>query len=298
MRCSSCPAAGFLWSRESLTELAIVASLLGLGWGVEHGPYLVARPFLERDPALSAPLIPGTVSTGALFVICTVVPGVLILAAGLLRARVSGTWRWRVAEGVWWAWMGLAFALALSVVAYGISKQVVGQVRACAVPCIACANTMHGTEGAGCCAGVCTGRVAAHGLRSQGRPSAFAMCNYAGYADALETKNFSAYLSATDPSRFGDWVRCRGPPDSVENAQQTFFSGHAALSFAGMLYLAFFLRRVARVPAWDAASPMSLATTGAPLVLATCAALARARARWLMRTGCSRAHIRMFALHI
>ena len=121
-----------------------------------------------------------------------------------------------------------------------------------------------------------SGRGAPRRARAQGRPNAFALCNYAGYADALGSGNFSAYLSSTDPSRFGDWARCRGLPASVVNAQQTFFSGHAALAFAGMLYLTLFLRRAARVPAWDVISPASV-LTGAPLVLATCVARARAR---------------------
>ena len=91
------------------------------------------------------------------------------------------------------------------------------------------------------------------------------MCDYAGYAGALASGNFSGYLAGTNPARFVDWSRCRIASQAVY-ARQTFFSGHAALAFAGCGYAALFLRRVAGLRAWDTASGAGFAT-GSPLLL-------------------------------
>lgn len=73
------------------------------------------------------------------------------------------------------------------------------------------------------------------------RPNFFAMCNYAGYADALESGDSSAYNAATSAGAFGDVSKCQADTGHVIEAQLSFPSGHASISSAGMVYLACFL---------------------------------------------------------
>lgn len=74
------------------------------------------------------------------------------------------------------------------------------------------------------------------------RPNALAACNYAGYADALRTGNFTAYEAATDPLAVGDPAKCLDQ-DAVTDAFASFPSGHASVSMAPMAFLALFLLR-------------------------------------------------------
>lgn len=73
------------------------------------------------------------------------------------------------------------------------------------------------------------------------RPNFFAMCNYAGYADALESGDFTAYNAATSAGALGDISKCQADTSHVIEAQLSFPSGHASISSAGMVYLACFI---------------------------------------------------------
>jgi len=68
------------------------------------------------------------------------------------------------------------------------------------------------------------------------RPNFFAVCNYAGYADAFNSGNFVSYFNATSPDNFGSISRCLGAYADVEDSRKSFLSGHAAVSFCGMFY--------------------------------------------------------------
>ena len=100
------------------------------------------------------------------------------------------------------------------------------------------------------------------------------MCDYAGYATALISRNFSAYLSATDSTRFVDVAKCAAASSLTRDAFTSFVSGHAGLAFAGCVFTALLIRHVARIPAWDVISPRAM-LAGWPIVLAAYVALTR-----------------------
>lgn len=71
------------------------------------------------------------------------------------------------------------------------------------------------------------------------RPNFFAMCNYAGYRDALATKNYTYYLANTDPNVFGDMNKCLDQdPWIIQQSISSYPSGHAAFAFCGFINLA------------------------------------------------------------
>jgi membrane-associated phospholipid phosphatase len=85
-------------------------------------------------------------------------------------------------------------------------------------------------------------------LFTRPRPSFFFLCNYQGFRDAVDSGNFTSYLSLTSPSHLGNTVRCWDQswiPDSI----YSFPSGHSAISFCSMFWLiCFFLHFFKELP--------------------------------------------------
>lgn len=101
------------------------------------------------------------------------------------------------------------------------------------------------------------------------RPHFFALCNYAGYADAWASGNFSQYLSATEAGAIGSLSKCLASANVDHfDGFKSFPSGHASISFASMLYCVYLLRSILEVEEdrWIslrgilAASPLVLST--------------------------------------
>ena len=78
------------------------------------------------------------------------------------------------------------------------------------------------------------------------RPNFFASCNYAGYADAINSGDETQYLSETVAGAFGDYGKCEFPNDEWRSAQKSFPSGHASLSFAGLTWMGYYSALVVR----------------------------------------------------
>lgn len=62
------------------------------------------------------------------------------------------------------------------------------------------------------------------------RPSAFYLCNYKGYADAVDSGNYTSYYESTTFGSTGDFSKC----DDIDGFM-SWPSGHASTSFASML---------------------------------------------------------------
>jgi membrane-associated phospholipid phosphatase len=107
------------------------------------------------------------------------------------------------------------------------------------------------------------------------RPNLFAYCDYAG----RRLGNMSAYLAATDPDVLGDVRRCLAPEADVHDAQLSFPSGHASLSFAGMTLTTLFARRALGVRPGAQFSLLAL-LAASPLILAAWIAVTRVRDRY------------------
>lgn len=76
------------------------------------------------------------------------------------------------------------------------------------------------------------------------RPNFFALCNYKGYADAIETGNMTSYLANTIPGNIGDFSYCsHDDPDG----HFSFPSGHSSMTFSGMTFLTLFLLDVTHI---------------------------------------------------
>lgn len=203
--------------------------------------------FYEQDPSLSRERFDAAVPSWLLGVLCAALPGGVLLALCLLAPRPS------------------SFALP----ARGMPGDA-GGVRALPLVGLALAltSTMLATD-------------AVKNYVGSKRPNFFDVCDYAGYAAAVHSRNTSspawrAFSAATVFGAPGSLGRCAGSAAAVADAQRSFPSGHASLSFAGLFYLALSLRHFAGVRPGDWLSPAALAC-GSPLALATFVAATRVR---------------------
>jgi membrane-associated phospholipid phosphatase len=67
------------------------------------------------------------------------------------------------------------------------------------------------------------------------RPSFFALCNYYGYRDAIDTNNYTFYFASTQIGRFGNISNCFDTT-KINDAFMSFPSGHSSLIFASTVY--------------------------------------------------------------
>uniref|UniRef100_A0A6B2LC74 Phosphatidic acid phosphatase type 2/haloperoxidase domain-containing protein n=1 Tax=Arcella intermedia TaxID=1963864 RepID=A0A6B2LC74_9EUKA len=73
------------------------------------------------------------------------------------------------------------------------------------------------------------------------RPNFFAMCNYQGYRDALESNDLTAYLNVTVFGRPGNLSNCRELTTSIlQDSQYSFPSGHSSSSFCALTFTAMY----------------------------------------------------------
>jgi len=69
------------------------------------------------------------------------------------------------------------------------------------------------------------------------RPNFFAMCNYHGYRDSLQTNNFTYYNSMTTPGIPGNLTNCLETDISIlKDSQYSFPSGHSASAFCALVF--------------------------------------------------------------
>jgi membrane-associated phospholipid phosphatase len=243
-------------------ELIVTALLLVLG-AASSGIAPAATPFVERDPALSQPLRAGgdTVPSSLLFAVAVALPALLaaagVAAKAALRGGLGGAAaaaaasgggapsRRALARSAVWLSLSLLQALGVAWAATGVLKNVVGRQR----------------------------------------PSFFALTDYAGYASAVASapgsEAWSLYMSATsdgshESNFLGDLSKARA--DSLVDAQRSFPSGHASLSFAGLGWAVGALRRLAGARPGESLS-LRAALCALPLVLAAAVATSRVRDR-------------------
>lgn len=76
---------------------------------------------------------------------------------------------------------------------------------------------------------------------SRPRPEFFYLCNYKGYADAVDSGNYTNYFALTKPNTFGSYDDCYDQ-SMVSEATSSFPSGHTSMSFASMLFTTFVIQ--------------------------------------------------------
>lgn len=79
-------------------------------------------------------------------------------------------------------------------------------------------------------------------LFGEPRPSFFGICNYQGFRDASISGNYTEYYNLTQFGRYGDVNNCREQNSyEIYDAFMSFPSGHASLSFSGIVYASLIL---------------------------------------------------------
>jgi len=161
------------------------------------------RFFTERDPTLSYPLVSTVwIPTWLLFVLCLIVPSLLVAGSQILLWYRFGDLRkkHRVAK-FFLAQLVLFQALGLTLFLTSLSKVFFGRQR----------------------------------------PNFYAMCDYKGYRAAVESGDFQAYFDATKSNVPGDIQYCTATQREINESMMSHPSGHASLTFAGLGFLALFL---------------------------------------------------------
>jgi phosphatidate phosphatase len=164
------------------------------------------RFFVERDPALSYPLVPCEVGAKGVIVIAMLMPSAILAvlqASGFFQSvpakRTSLFSRIFSLQGPFWLAMALQYAVLV------IMKKFVGRLR----------------------------------------PNFFAMCDYQGYraAAAGDHDAMERYLSATHPGKIGHGTSCNS---SISDTHLSFPSGHSSVAFSGLGFLALCLFSIAK----------------------------------------------------
>lgn len=67
------------------------------------------------------------------------------------------------------------------------------------------------------------------------RPAFFYLCNYKGYADAVNSRNYTQYDALTVANRLGNFDECYDNTNFLDSIS-SFPSGHTSVSFCAMLF--------------------------------------------------------------
>lgn len=221
------------------SEAAVTAVLLGIGLGFNAMPPWTI-PFLERDPALSyAVKRPETIPAAVLIAVSLLVPACVIITTHALRCCHARVPCIIIIKSGGWQALALAQTFGLCLFATNLIKF----------------------------------------LMARPRPNFYGLCNYAGFSQGISTGNMTAYNAATTPGAFGDIARCSGPTSDIYEAQRSFVSGHASISFCAMMFTTHLLRLAFGVARASHLGVMS-AIAAAPLLGAGWIAISRVRDRW------------------
>lgn len=183
-------------------EIFVTLLVLAYAFGIDSHPLLSVPPFFERDISLSQAKVTESVSTAGLVGISFIFPLLLIGSLHTLYCWRTGMQWMRIGRSVVYVLLGLCQALLIAKAIYETMKLSFGRPR----------------------------------------PNFYAYCNYAGYREALESGDFTAYNANTTVGNFGSVSKCTASTAEITSSLSAFPSGHAAMSFAGMLYLTMYFR--------------------------------------------------------
>jgi len=82
------------------------------------------------------------------------------------------------------------------------------------------------------------------------RPNFFGLCNYAGYQDAWNSGDWTYYNNNTVAGQVGSFSKCLAGSADFQDSRKSFLSGHAAISFCGMLYTSLLASSAFHPQAW------------------------------------------------
>jgi membrane-associated phospholipid phosphatase len=76
---------------------------------------------------------------------------------------------------------------------------------------------------------------------SRPRPQFYFICNYAGYADAVNSGNYTDYFNNVMVGNIGSYDKCLNQ-NAIDEATVSWPSGHSSMSFAGMTVIVMIVR--------------------------------------------------------
>jgi len=115
------------------------------------------------------------------------------------------------------------------------------------------------------------------------RPNFFDYVNYASYSEAIDSHSVASsawqfYSGLTTPGAPGSLSKA-SLPSNFNDSMRSFPSGHASISFAGLVFLGLAMRAAAGVKSVDTFSPYAC-LAGLPPLLATWIAVTRVQDNW------------------
>ncbi|AYV75154.1 MAG: hypothetical protein Terrestrivirus1_28 [Terrestrivirus sp.] len=208
------------WWHNYVVQCLLLIGLVIYAFEMRSSSVATRPIFFERDPSLSYPQVPEHVPNVMLASIVICVPAgviILLLCFELCKPKYmttddnnnnnnnnnnNSTRFIAFIKLFFWLSIGLAHTLLLAMSIY---------------------NTLK----------ITSGRL---------RPNFYAVCNYAGYNDAYNNNNYTYYNSMTETGALGDYSKCMATDSEIDDASRSFPSGHAALSFASMVYTMYLVR--------------------------------------------------------
>lgn len=204
--------AGFLQNIKERWPDFVVMILLWIGSATVNDGSVPDTFFLERDPALS---YPKATAAG------TEVPNWAIYFMGLAVVQI-----------IIWTAQAVAYFSPHTDILYR-SQRHASLVVDPGYSLLTLAETMALTFF------LCNSMKA---FAARPRPCFFAQCNYKGYADALKTGDFTAYIGATVAGVPGSMANCLiQDPAVLKDAHMSWPSSHSAWAFSGFGFLSIFL---------------------------------------------------------
>jgi len=230
-------------------EYFVTLLLIIYGFGISGmNPY--SSSFIERDPALSQPFYQDTVPNTVLILLSFILPLCVLIVFTIIKglyiyykykhvSNIDKLTKKLIFWTIWWLFITLVQSMGVALASTNTIKNVVGRQR----------------------------------------PSFFDLVNYAGYTTALDTGNYNNYNTATTAGSLGDMSKVLLTDNhEIQDAQRSFPSGHASISFAGMSFLVGYFRWLLSVPKgkWFT---LRAALSCAPLILSAFIAISRVRDR-------------------
>lgn len=78
---------------------------------------------------------------------------------------------------------------------------------------------------------------------SNPRPEFYYLCNYNGYADAVNSGNYTLYNSISEQYKIGDYENCYNK-NGLSDAISSFPSGHTSTAFSSLLFTVFVIQNM------------------------------------------------------
>jgi diacylglycerol diphosphate phosphatase/phosphatidate phosphatase len=221
-------------------EALTTIGLFVFAFGLHQMSSPMPLTFLEQDMTLSYPLVrPETVPTWLLFLLSISIPTGFVTIGHIWHAIKRKGTPRHTVVSLSWCLLGIMQALGMVFTVTNLLKYMTGRQR----------------------------------------PNFYALCDYAGYREAVATGNMDVYNAATKFGAIGNVNKCTASFKDVAESLRSFPSGHSSVSFAGMTFASLYLRASFGVVHGVHVSMLAILSTF-PLIVSAWIAISRVRDRW------------------